>query len=243
MDYGQILKNSFLYMYEEGLPIHDFLKNCDVHVSDHYGIPKTRTVTFTVSAPTFKRHEYLIEAFRSKLKEDLHKLHQFNSVKVDLTADWEKLEIVSTRIEPILTPWQEINKMQDNLMTQMQLANDTIFFQNVGNTCRHLLMKLADVVFDSKKHTPTNNSFDLGRENSKNRLWAFVLYKFPNSSTNDKVREYAESLLNCADKGINLSNTVTHALKADNFLAQSCAISTITIVHFIKLANERQEPA
>lgn len=117
------------------------------------------------------------------------------------------------------------------------------FHQNVGNTCRHLLKKLAELVFDAKKHVAKGISFDTRPENFKNRLWAFVLYKFPESATDIKVREYAKNLLESSDKAINLSNAVTHAIHADSFLSQSCAISTITTVHLIKLANEMFDPS
>jgi hypothetical protein len=39
-----------------------------------------------------------------------------------------------------------------------------------------------------------------------------------------------------------LSNTTTHELNADAFLGQSCAISTITTVHLVKLAYDRPDP-
>jgi hypothetical protein len=184
-------------------------------------------------------HDY----FKAKLKEGLHQYHQYDSVIVELTADWDKLEMVSTEVKPILTPWQEINKMQDLILSQIHTASETAAFQNVGNTARLLLRKLADVVFLEDKHTLPNSRFDLRPDNFKNRLWAFVLYKVPASSTGEAVREYAESLLHASDKAISLSNSVTHALNADAFLAQSCAVSVLTTVHFIKLVFDRPDPA
>ena len=243
----QKIKNSFLYMYGEE-PIADFLKESEISIakderSAFNRIHTTFEFTFRVPAQTYKKYETHLDFFQGRLKADLHKFHQYDSVLVYLTADWDKLEMVSTEVKPILTPWQEINVMQDALLSQIHTASETIAFQNVGNTARHLLRKLADIVFDELKHTPPNNKFDLKSENYKNRLWAFVLYKIPASSTGDAVREYAESLLQASDKAIALSNSVTHALNADTFLAQSCAVSALTTVHFIKLVFDRPEPA
>lgn len=242
----QKIKNSFLYMYA-GERIAEFLKECRIIItkSSETALSKafvTFEFTFQVPAPTYKKFELELGYFQAKLKEDLHKFHQYNSVLVYLTADWEKLEAVSTEVKPVLTPWQEINAMQDTLLSQIHTASETISFQNVGNTARHLLRKLADIVFEHQKHTPLNNTFDLRGDSYKNRLWAFVLYKVPASSTGDAVRDYAESLLQASDKAIALSNSVTHALNADAFLAQSCAVSALTTVHFIKLVFDRPDP-
>lgn len=242
MDHNEVLRNSFLFMYGNE-PIGGFLKDCEISFYEQpKGYGRTFEITFTVPATTFKANERNLDFFRAKLKEDLHKFHQYKSVIVYITADWEKLEMVSTNVVPILTPWEEINGMQNHLINQLHTADQTISFQNVGNTSRNLLRKLSDIVFDDKKHAIINGTFDTSPESFKNRLWAFVLFKFTSSATNTKVKEYAMTLLECSDKGINLSNAVTHSFNADAFLAQSCAISTISTVHLIKLAYERPDP-
>jgi hypothetical protein len=242
----ETIKNSFLFMYA-GEPIAEFLRESEILIAKDEKRPFNKVhitfeFTFRVPAETFKKYVHHHESFIGKLKDGLHKYHQYGSVLVYLTADWDKLEMVSTEVKPVLTPWQEINAMQEMLLSQIHTASETITFQNVGNTARHLLRKLADIVFEEHKQTPPNNKFDLGPECYKNRLWAFVLYKVPGSSTGHAVREYAESLLQASDKAIALSNSVTHALNADAFLAQSCAISALTTVHFIKLVFDRPDP-
>lgn len=77
------------------------------------------------------------------------------------------------------------------------------------------------LVFKAEFHTSPDNQRDLSPECYKNRLWAFVLYKVPASSTGEKVREYAKSLLDTTEKAIDLSQSVTHALNADAFLADT----------------------
>jgi hypothetical protein len=240
------IKNSFLYMYA-GEKIADFLKECEIFIlrRDNKGLNRLRSTfefTFQVPAQTYKKYEHHHNFFQGVLIEGLHKFHQYDSVLVHLIADWDKLESVSAEVRPVLTLWDEINALQDTLLSQLHTAAETISFQNVGNTARHLLRRLADIVFQEDKHTPPSKKNDLSPESFKNRLWAFVLYKVPTSSTGDKVREYAESLLETTDKAIDLSNSVTHALHADAFLAQSCAISALTTVHFIKLVFDRPDP-
>jgi hypothetical protein len=237
------IKNSFLYMYN-GEPIANFLKESEIFISrrEKRAFAVTFEFTFQVPAQTFKKYVDQHNSFMGILKDGLHKYHQYDSVLVHLTADWEKLEVVSTEIKPVLTPWQEINEMQDAIVSQIHTAGETISFQNVGNTARHLLRKMADMVFEEDKHTPADNKYDLRPDSYKNRLWAFLLYKIPSSATGDAVRAYAKSLLETTDKAIDLSNSVTHALNADAFLSQSCAVSALTTVHFIKLVFDRQDP-
>lgn len=240
------IKNSFLYM-NAGEPLADFLKECEISIvrRDQRALAKlfsTFEFTFKVPAQVFKKYESHHLSFQGKLKEGLHNYHQYDSVLVYLTADWDKLVAVSTEVRPVMTAWQEINSMQETLVSQVHAASNTISFQNIGNTARHLLRKLADLVFKADLHTPPNNERDLSPESYKNRLWAFVLYKVPASSTGEKIREYAENLLETTDKAIDLSQSVTHALNADAFLAHSCAVSALTAVHFIKLAFDRPDP-
>lgn len=240
------IKNSFLYMYGQE-PIADFLKESEIFIVKDERRPMGRVVitfefTFQVPVPTYKKYELQHGYFQAKLKEDLHKFHQYQSVIVYLTADWERLQRVSTEVRPVQTPWQEINSMQEHLLFQVRTADATIAFQNVGNTARHLMRKLSDTVFIMEKHTPINNKVNLDPDKSKNRLWAFVLYKIPSSSTGDRLQDYAKSLLETTDKAIDLSNTVTHALHADAFLAQSCAVSTITALQVIKLIYDLPDP-
>jgi hypothetical protein len=230
-----------------GEPLADFLKECEISIvrRDQRAFAKvfsTFEFTFKVPAQTFKKYESHHLSFQGKLKEGLHNYHQYDSVLVYLTADWDKLEAVSTEVRPVITAWQEINSIQETLVSQVHTASDTISFQNVGNTARHLLRKLADLVFNPDLYTPPDNHRDLSPESYKNRLWAFVLYKVPASSTGENVREYAESLLDTTDKAIDLSQSVTHALNADAFLARTCAISALTVVHFIKLVFDRPDP-
>lgn len=242
----QKIKISLLYMYTD-VPIVDFLKDCEIFiVKKEYpvfrNIPPDVKFTFQVPAPTYKKYDAKLEIFQAKLKTGLHKLHGYDSVLVYLTADWDNLEITSTEVKPVLTPWQEINTMQDTLLEQIHTASEENAFRNVGNTARHLLMKLADIVFEEEKHTAPDNKKDLRKDKYNNRLWAFVLYKVPASSSGDKVRKYAHSLLETCEKAIDLSNSVTHALNANAFLARSCLVSTLTAVHFIKLVYELRDP-
>jgi hypothetical protein len=240
------IKNSFLYMYGQE-PIANFLKECEIFIIREERRPMGKLFfhfefTFQVPAATYKKYESQHGYFQAKLKEDLHRYHQYKSVVVYLTADWERLQRTSTEVRPVLTPWQEINSMQEDLLSQVETAGTTIAYQNVGNTARHLMRKLSDTVFIPEKHADADNKTNLGPDKVKNRLWAFVLFKIPSSSTGDTLRDYAKSLLETTDKAIGLSNTVTHALHANAFLAQSCAISTITSLQMIKLIHDLPDP-
>jgi hypothetical protein len=173
---GEILKNSFLFMYERE-PIADFLKDCEIYINKQQrGFGLIHEITFTVPATVFKKYEESIPYFQAKLKEDFHRFHQLNHVIVYLTADWAKLEIISTRVVSVPTAWEEINNLQNLLLSQLHTATETISFQNIGNSSRHLLRKLADTVFDEKKLVAKQIVFETSPENFKNRLWSFVLF-------------------------------------------------------------------
>jgi len=221
----------------------DFLKNCDLSITKRIGASTITTFYFTfIASPdilkqTMNSHDF----YKSKIKSFLHEYHQYNHVIVDLTGDWDKIILTNIGIEAVKTVWDNINDMQKEILNQVLTASTTFNFRNVGNSCRGLLEVLADIVYDEKKHK-VSDKHKLSKDKFKNRLWAFINYKFSGISAHENIVTYAESILNASDKGIDLSNDTTHSLNADSFLAQSCAISTITTVHFVKLAFERSDP-
>jgi len=52
------------------------------------------------------------------------------------------------------------------------------------------------------------------------------------------LREYAISMVSTAEKSVDLANKLTHDLKAGLFMAESCVISTITVVSLIKVIEK-----
>jgi hypothetical protein len=237
---------SLLFMLDHNQHgVSKFLENSELRITKNKGAFGATVCHFTFScSPAILKSSIAFHDFyQSIIKKYLHEYHHYPDVIVELSGRWEELTLTNGTIEPIITQWEEINKLQKEILIQVQTASTILSFKNVGNSCRGLLEKLSDFVFDEKKHkTPDNNrKTDPGMY--KNRLWCFITFKLSGLSSYDSLQSYAKSILDSSDKAINLSNDATHSWSADNFLAQSCAISSISIVHIVKLASEMTDPS
>jgi hypothetical protein len=236
------IRNALLFMLDEAetKDCHDFLLDAGIQFQRVH--PDTISVNIIVDPHSYKKYKNDFTDFKGIIQHAFLTNHNVVASSIDIITDWTKLEILSSRILPTPTPWDDINERQRLLIRQTEAAAEADSFRNIGNTARHLLLRLAEIVFDAEKHTSQNNKRDLGPAFFKNRLWAFIQYKLSGGSGNSAVKDYIQTILESSDKAIDLSNTTTHALNADAFLAQSCAISTITTVHLVKLVHEMPDP-
>ncbi|MEQ1790503.1 MAG: hypothetical protein ABL857_08675 [Rickettsiales bacterium] len=174
---------------------------------------------------------------------------KFSDVKFNATEakpELNKFQILPNAIKPILTGWDEINKGQDELIEQLSDAETEVEYQNVGNTSRTLLQKLAAIVFDPQKHVAPDYQDPISKEmrkvkleegNFKNRFHTYIKTEL-NSKQDDELRGYINSMIETTERAADLSNKTTHDLKAYKLMAESCVIGVITVIKLIKLVHE-----
>lgn len=200
----------------------------------HSGFDEAYKFYIIVDPEVYKKYQNRIRLFEDEIRAKFYQFsHQFVS-NVDTFPNLHKFQILKTPIAPIKTPWEEINSGQNHLLGLQRSANTSLDYQNIGNTCRTLLQKLADVVFDPLKHTADDKNIDLGVSKFKNRLHTYIKVELAGSN-NKELRDYALSVITTAEKSADLANKLTHDLKADSLMSESCIISTITVISIVKL--------
>lgn len=138
-------------------------------------------------------------------------------------------------IKSVVTPWQRINELQSILLEQYQSADDPVLFQSVGVTSRTILQELAAIVFKPEIHK-TVEEMELGESFFKNRFKVYIRSEIKEGD-NKEFSKVIESLVTTASRSIDLSNKVTHDLKAYKLFAETCVISVVSVVQLIKLID------
>jgi hypothetical protein len=220
----------------------EFVKNASIEYfkAQGYGDDNIIQLRITVPYSIFAEHHRNFSDYKDDIMGVVKVAQGWDIDDVIFTTDWTKLKL-ATLISPAETPWKEINDMQDRLLKEVKASEKTLDFMQVGLTSREMLKKLAELVYDDGKHRNFAEDRNVGSNESKNRLWAYVSYKFSNDNRSDVI-DYYKAILNASDKAINLANTTTHKGTDDSFFASTCAISAITTVHIIKMIHDRQDP-
>jgi len=164
----------------------------------------------------------------------VHKLKNFTHqeyLDIKFYPDLNRFQILNNTFTPVHTAWEEINSDQQSLINQLKAAKTTVEFQNIGNTSRTIMEKIADHVFDPTKHI-ASAEIDLAKGKFKNRLHTYIKCEL---AQKEKWQDYALSVITSTEKAIDLANTLTHDLKANSLLAEFCVIGTLTAISTIKI--------
>lgn len=175
-----------------------------------------------------------VENIKKVIAQKLDKIANLNIMLVHVRPDLRKFQILKNNYKTVQTPWDVINNGQNHLLNLLRSAQNTVDFQNIGNASRTLLQNISNIVFDPNKHFPDNDGIDLGEGKFKNRLHTFIKCELAGQE-NKELRDFAVSIINSAEKSIDLANKLTHDLKASLMLAESCVISTIAAVGIVRL--------
>ena len=154
----------------------------------------------------------------------------------DIAPDLDKFQILDNRLVPLFTPWEEINNNQDKLLESLRKSSEPLEFQGVGLISRTIMEKLANIVFDSSKHKHNNPKAELTKGKYKNQLVAFIDTVLAGED-HQKFRKLAEASVEMVEKSSDFMNATTHKLNAEKYLAEVCAISTISAISIIKLVH------
>lgn len=155
---------------------------------------------------------------------------------VEMNLDYNKVSTLNSEISFVQTGWEEINEMQKEIINSMRRAINPMDFQNIGNTSRTIMNKLARVVFDPEIHKP-RKIVDLSNGKFKNQLHTYIFCVL-NGEQNKELRGFSESAITFTEKGIDLMNQTTHKLDVQKHFAEVCVISTISVISLIKAVSE-----
>lgn len=126
--------------------------------------------------------------------------------------------------------WPEISNAVDRILQTSSIAESKIEFQNVGNSCRELIISLAQIVYDPSIHGDKNNEGKtIGKTDAMGMLTNYFNHTFSGSS-NDEYRSYAKATHKIA-------NMLTHkrnATKKDMLITVSATLSLINLVGVIE---------
>ncbi len=219
--------------------VHEFLSHSNIHKEKDYGssISDAHKLFIIVNPEIFKKYQGRIKQFEDAISSKLYQFSHIYISRVTTFPDLKSFRILENRISTVVTPWQEINDGQNHLINLQRTAKETIDFQNVGNSCRTLMQKLANIVFNPEKHISEDKNVDLSEAKFKNRLHTYIRVELVGSE-NKELRDYALSVITTAEKSVDLANKLTHDLNATPLMAESCLISTVTVISIIKLISK-----
>lgn len=101
----------------------------------------------------FKKYQYTTDKIAQQIRIKFEQI-TFNRVRSEeCLPNLDKFQIIGDKIVPVQTIWEEINSMQESLLSQVHLAKNTIDFNNIGNTSRNILQKLAEHIYKPERHS------------------------------------------------------------------------------------------
>lgn len=190
-----------------------------------------------VDPEIYKNNQDNLRELREGIRKKIISTYDLNINSVKIIPDLVKFKILDNHFVAQNTPWKEINNDQENLLKSLKIAKSEIDFQNIGNSSRIILQKVADIVFDPKIHISDNPDEDLSKGKFKNRLNLFIKTQLAGKEK-ERIRGYSMSIIESTGKAIDLTNTLTHDLKANSLMAESSVIGVLTTLAIIKLIRK-----
>ena len=211
-----------------------------------------------ILVPTKERINLVLEKFCQELIENSNRtLYNFISIVIkgycnyeQTTVDLSSLRILLRSLGVIkiteleqydsnapftqniiieINKWDEIKDIVAKLESDCVKATEADDFSNVGNTCRHLLIQLAQLVYDPKIHGDISDKGPkIGKAHVLEMLSKFIAFKLSGSS-NEEFRAYANSTINIA----NALTHKTHATKKEMLLTASAVINLVYVIGIV----------
>ena len=201
--------------------------------------PEAYNLNVLVDPEVFIKYFSSIESYAKIVKTDVMKISPFIINTIKILPDYSTIQISNSEIVPVYTEWEEINRGQLKLIELLRNGSDSFDFQNIGNTSRTILQKLANQVFDSTKHIPSDPKIKVNAGKYKNQLHTYI--KSELSSDSDKeLEKFAVSAIEYVENAIDLANTTTHKLQAERIIAEACIISVISAISIVKLVEAKR---
>lgn len=244
-EYQEYENDTFQYLIylldnEDTQNIHDFLIHSEMlYALDMFSVNRNDRKLKIISDPDiFKKYYSQFNELKQVIKKKIFDISSVNITTIKIEPNLKKFQISENRYVPVLTPWEEINNAQNNMLEQFRKASESIDYQNIGNTCRTIMQKISNIVFDLQKHIAPSN-IDVSEGKFKNRLHTYIKTEL-GGRDNEEIRDYSLSIINTAEKAIDLANTLTHSLNADSFISESCVVSTISAINIVRIIEKNK---
>lgn len=125
-----------------------------------------------------------------------------------------------------INKWEDIKSMINELDKYCTNAETTMDFQNIGNTCRHILILIAQSVYDSKIHNnKTKEGKEIGKTDAVEMLNSYFSYCLKGKH-NKTLKEYAQATND-------LANKLTHDTSASRKEMQIAVSATMNLVYIV----------
>jgi hypothetical protein len=222
------------------IDLQEVIENSDFIFKDHWNqstFPNAYDLQLNLSPEIFTNHNKKIIFFAAILKQRINDSSPFIIDDLKILPNYEKIVIHNSEISIVITDWEEINDFQKKLIEDIKKSNHSIDYQNIGNSSRTIMDKLARIVFDSKIHKAENPEIELHNGKFKNQLNTYITYVLKGKK-NKELRQFSVTAIDFTEKAIDLMNTTTHKLDTEKHFAEVCVISTISVISLIKAIKE-----
>ena len=160
----------------------------------------------------------LRKALRSIGISDFSALNQYaeNESLIDFLSD--------------ISDWNGIDEAITKINKDCSMANSEMEYQNIGNSCRNLVISVAQIVFNPEIHGILNkDGKELSKTDAIGMLTNYFAYNFSGSS-NELYRKYAKS-------ANDLANMLTHkrnATKRDMLVTVSATLPLVNLIGIVE---------
>ena len=125
-----------------------------------------------------------------------------------------------------ISDWNGIKEAISKINNDCSLAYSEMEYQNIGNSCRNLVISVAQIVFQPEIHGKYNkDGKELSKTDAIGMLNNYFSYNFSGSS-NELYRKYAKA-------ANDLANMLTHkrnATKRDMLITVSATLSLVNLI-------------
>ncbi len=199
--------------------------------------PNAYNIKIFLTPNIYSKYYELKKGTQDILKKRINDSTELLIDKLKLLPDYDKLELLSSEVKPIYTKWEVINSGQQKLIELLERSTESTDYQNIGNSGRTLMDKLAREVFNPDLHKAEDPSIELYNGKFKNQLHTYITSELKGKK-NKGLRKVAESAIEFVSDSINFMNSTTHKLNAEKHFAELCVISAISAVSIIKIIDE-----
>lgn len=236
-----LIEISKVRMSEEGLI--ELLTHSSFDFEEHWNhavFPNAYNLTLTVTPNIYTKNYHLITPYQNLIKTRINESSNLIIDKLKILPDYQKLQIINSRVFSVVTEWDEINCLQQTLLDKLKSISTSIDIQTIGLTSRTLMDKISRIVFDIEKHNPnTGEGKEINVSNGffKNQLHSYI-DKTLVGEKNKEFRTLAKSSISFVEDAIDFMNKTTHKIDAEKHLAEVCVISTINAISIINLIRQ-----
>jgi hypothetical protein len=218
----------------------EVLENSEFIYENHWNqetFPNAYNLLLKLSPNIYTKHNKSIKGFAEVLRLRINNSSSLLIDKLNILPDYDKIVILNSEVSTVITIWEEINELQKKLIENIKMSNQSIDYQNIGNTSRTIMDKLSRNVFDPLIHKSDDPEINLQNGKFKNQFHTYISNVLKGKK-NTELRKFSISAIDFTEKAIDLMNTTTHKLDVQKHFAEVCVISTINVISLIKAIKE-----